>query len=97
MHFVIMSEDKPGSSSLRAENRPAHLDYLKAQDAMVLAAGPFLDEQDGSIGSLFIVEAASEAEARKFAENDPFAKVGLFASTRIRRWRWGIKAPAAKA
>ena len=24
---------------------------------------------------------------------DPYAKVGLFASTVIRRWRWGIKPP----
>ncbi len=94
MHYVIQTEDKPNAFDLRAAQRPAHLDYLKEQSAIVLAAGPFLDDEDRMIGSLFIVDVASKEEARRFAENDPFAKAGLFASTTIRRWRWGVGAPA---
>ena len=95
MHFVILCQDKPDGFDLRAEIRPAHLDYLKAQDAVLLAAGPFLDEQDRMIGSMLIVDVASEAEAEAFAAGDPFAKAGLFASTEVKRWRWGIKPPKA--
>jgi uncharacterized protein len=95
MHYVITCEDKPNAFDLRAAKRPAHLDYLKEQDAILLAAGPFLDEQDRMTGSLFIIDVASEVDARRFADNDPFAKAGLFASTRIRKWRWGLKAPKA--
>jgi uncharacterized protein YciI len=94
MHYVIQTQDKPNAFDLRAATRPAHLDYLKEQDAILLAAGPFLDDEDRMIGSLFIIDVPSEAEARAFAENDPFAKAGLFASTSIRKWRWGLKAPA---
>jgi uncharacterized protein YciI len=94
MHYVIQTEDKPNAFDLRAATRPAHLDYLKKQNAILLAAGPFLDDEDRMIGSLLIVDVASEAEARAFAENDPFAKAGLFSSTAIRKWRWSVGAPA---
>jgi uncharacterized protein YciI len=95
MHYIIICEDKPNGFDIRAEQRPAHIDYLKAQDAVVQAAGPFLDDQDRMIGSLLIVDVPSEAEARAFAAGDPFAKAGLFASTQIRKWRWGFKPPKA--
>jgi uncharacterized protein YciI len=93
MTFVILTKDKPEGFDLRHAERPAHLNYLKEQDAILLAAGPFLDDQDRMIGSMLIVDVATEAEARRFAENDPFAKAGLFVSTEIRKWRWGIKPP----
>ena len=93
MPYVITTKDRPNGFDLRAETRPAHLDYLKEQDAILLAAGPFLDEQDRSIGSLLIVDVPDEAAAKRFADGDPFAKVGLFASTEIKKWRWGIKPP----
>ena len=95
MQFVIQCEDIPNGLELRMATRPAHMDYLKAQDAHVLGAGPFLNDQDQMIGSLLIVDFPSEAEARVFAENDPYAKAGLFAATSVRRWRWGVKPPAA--
>jgi uncharacterized protein YciI len=95
MQFIIQCEDIPGGLDLRMATRPAHRDYLQAQDAHLLGAGPFLDDQDQMVGSLLIVDFPSEAEARTFAANDPYAKAGLFASTSIRRWRWGVKAPAA--
>ena len=95
MHFVILCQDKPDGFDLRAEIRPAHLDYLKSQDAVLLAAGPFLDDQERMIGSMLIVDVASEAEAKAFAAGDPFAKAGLFVATEVKRWRWGIKPPKA--
>jgi len=95
VQFVIQCEDIPNGLELRMATRPAHMDYLKSQDAHVLGAGPFLDEQDQMVGSLLIVDFPSEAEARTFAQNDPYAKAGLFASTSIRRWRWGVKPPAS--
>jgi uncharacterized protein YciI len=95
MQFVILCEDKPGSLELRLANRPAHLDYLKSQDAHLLGAGPFLDDKDSPIGSMLMVDFPTAAEARAFADNDPYAKAGLFGSVEVRRWRWGVKPPAA--
>jgi uncharacterized protein YciI len=95
MHFVILCQDIPNGFELRAAQRPAHLEYLKQQDAILMAAGPFLDDQDRMIGSMLIVDVADEAAATAFADNDPFAKAGLFAHREIRRWRWGVKPPKA--
>ena len=95
MQFVILCQDKPNSLEVRMANRPAHIDYLKEQSAHVLGAGPFLDGADQMNGSMLMVEFDSEADAKTFAANDPYAKAGLFASTEIRRWRWGFKAPMA--
>ena len=95
MQFVILCQDIPDGLDLRMATRPAHMDYLKTQDAHILGAGPFLDEQDRMVGSMLMVDFPSDAEAKLFAANDPYARAGLFASTEIRRWRWGIKPPAA--
>jgi uncharacterized protein len=61
----------------------------------VLGAGPLLDDKDQMIGSMLMVDFETEADARTFARNDPYALAGLFASAEFRRWRWGFKAPAA--
>ena len=47
------------------------------------------------IGSLFIVDVADEAAAKAFSDGDPFTKAGVFASTKVRKWRWGVKPPKA--
>ena len=95
MQFVILCQDKPDSLDLRMATRPAHVDYLKAQGPHVLGAGPFLDAADQMNGSMLMVEFDSEADAKAFAANDPYAVAGLFATTEIRRWRWGFKPPTA--
>jgi len=96
MQFVILCKDIPGGLDLRVATRQVHLDYLRdVGGANLLGAGPFLDEQDRPTGSMLIVDFPSEAEARTFAGNDPYAKAGLFAEVEIRRWRWGVKPPAA--
>ncbi|WP_448950020.1 YciI family protein [Labrys neptuniae] len=94
MLFVVQCEDIPNGLDLRLATRQAHLDYLKTQEAFIRAAGPFLDEQERMVGSMLVVDFPTEAEARTFAANDPYAKAGLFASTTIRRWRWSVKPPA---
>ncbi|MBB5753471.1 YciI family protein [Prosthecomicrobium pneumaticum] len=93
MHFVALCEDKPNGLSLRTEVRPVHLDYLKTVPIRI--AGPFLAE-DGEtmVGTLYVIEADSLAEAQKIVDEDPFTKAGLFSSVTVRPWRWGIGKPA---
>jgi len=95
MQFVILCQDKPDGLGLRMATRPAHMDYLKLHDAHILGAGPFLDAADRMCGSMLMVEFETQAQAEAFAAGDPYAQAGLFASTEIRRWRWGIKPPKA--
>ncbi len=94
MLFVLSCIDKPGHGAVRAENRPAHLDFLKANAARIKVAGPYLDDAGESmVGSLLIIEAADAAEARAFAEADPYARAGLFERVEIRPWKWVVGQP----
>ena len=88
MQFAILCLDKPNAASVRAANRPAHLEYLKGFTKNVVVAGPLLTEDGaGMIGSLLMMEFAGRAEAERFAENDPYRKAGLFQSVTITPWR----------
>ena len=96
MHFAIICNDKPDSLKLRMETRPAHVEHLKALGETLKVAGPFTTGDDAEMnGSLLIVEAASEEEAREIAERDPYYKAGLFADVQIRPWKWVIGNPEA--
>jgi len=88
MNFVLYCVDKAEHGHVRAENRPAHLDYLKANLAKIMLAGPMTSE-DGEkpIGSVIIIEAADRAEAEAFAAGDPYAKAGLFESVTIKPFK----------
>ncbi len=88
MQFAIVCLDKPDHGHLRAETRPAHIEYLNANLEHMLLAGPFLSE-DGErpVGSLLIMEYDDQGQAQAFAEGDPYAKAGLFESVTIRPFR----------
>jgi hypothetical protein len=85
MFVALIAKDKPGALAIRAENRPAHLDYLKSTD-FVAQAGPLLDADGGMAGSLIILDVADMAAAQAWANNDPYAKAGLFGSVDLIRW-----------
>jgi uncharacterized protein YciI len=80
-----MAHDKPNALPIRQENRPAHLDYLKSTD-LVAQAGPLLDADGGMIGSLIILDVPDMKAAQNWADNDPYAKAGLFASVSLIHW-----------
>ncbi|KIN78922.1 YciI family protein [Sulfitobacter mediterraneus] len=85
MLVALMAHDKPGALEIRKENRSAHLDYLKSTD-MVAQAGPLLDADGGMVGSLIILDVADMTEAQNWANNDPYAKAGLFQSVTLTHW-----------
>ncbi len=88
MPFVLTCFDKANAGVIRAENRPAHLDHVRRWGARVVTAGPLLAEDEKTpVGSLFILDVPSRAEAERFAAEDPYAKAGLFQSVTIRAWR----------
>lgn len=96
-NFILICRDKPNSLDLRMDTRPAHLDYFAAYGPRALLAGPMLDDNDKPNGSILIIEADDHAEAQKFAENDPYAKAGLFESTEIQPMKLAAGALAPKA
>ena len=88
MHFAIICIDKPDHGHVRAENREAHIAYLKAQGDRLVTAGPFLSD-DGSAmtGSLIVLDVADRDAAQAFADDDPYAQAGLFQFVEIRPWK----------
>lgn len=95
MWYVIVGTDKKNSLEGRLAARPAHVARLEAlRDAGRLKlAGPFpaIDAQDpgpaGFTGSLIVAEFASLAEARAWAEVDPYVLGGVYASVEVKPFR----------
>jgi uncharacterized protein YciI len=96
MLFALICTDKPGKLQVRADARPDHLAHLQGLNAekRLAFAGPFLDAEGKSNGSMVVVEAPDMEAARVLADADPYAKAGLFANVEIRQWNWGINNPA---
>ena len=86
MRVALICIDKPGHLHIRQENRPAHLEHINTS-GVVEMAGPFLSETGEMVGSLVILNVEDLAAARKWADNDPYAKAGLFQSVDIREWK----------
>ena len=86
MRFALMTKDKPGALQTRLDNREAHLAYI-AETGVVEMAGPVLDDAGQMCGSLIVLEVADMSAAQAWADNDPYAKAGLFADVTLRAWK----------
>lgn len=86
--FVVHCKDKPDALQVRLENRAAHLDYLNANMAHVVAAGPVqTDDRTKMVGSVLILDFPDRAALDAFLAGDPYAKAGLFESVTILPWK----------
>ena len=85
MLIALLAHDKPGALQIRKDNRAAHLDYINAT-GVVQQAGPLLDDAGKMKGSLVILDVADMNAARDWADNDPYAKAGLFESVTLTHW-----------
>ncbi|WP_171134821.1 YciI family protein [Ruegeria sp. HKCCD7221] len=85
MLIALIARDKDGALQTRLDNRAAHLGYIE-ETGVVAQAGPLLDG-DAMIGSLIILEVEDMAVAQAWADNDPYAKAGLFQSVDLIAWK----------
>jgi uncharacterized protein YciI len=96
MLWAISCTDKPNTAASRAAKLQPHRDYLQSQKGILVLAGATQnDAGTEAIGSLFIVNANSRAEAKAFSDGDPFTQAGVFATITITRMRKGQWNPAA--
>ena len=95
MIYAIICKDKPGSLETRKETRPEHLAWLSELNAQgsLKFAGPFLDDDGNSLGSLVAIEAEDRAQAEAIAANDPYAIAGLFQTVEVHPWNWVLNNP----
>ena len=95
MLYAIMAEDTPNSLDKRLNARPLHLARLTElqNQGRLLLAGPFpaVDSVDpgpaGFSGSLIVAEFANLADAKNWAETDPFVSAGVYASVVVKPFR----------
>lgn len=85
MLIALMAYDKDGALALRKANRDAHVAYLKSTGAVV-QAGPFLDDAGDMCGSLIILDLPDMGAAQAWADDDPYAKAGLFRDVTLMQW-----------
>jgi uncharacterized protein len=86
MLIALIARDRPGALQTRKNNRDAHLAYIAAS-GVVSQAGPLLDETGEMAGSLVILDVADMAAAQGWANNDPYARAGLFANVELIQWK----------
>ncbi|WP_169569464.1 YciI family protein [Sneathiella limimaris] len=88
MLFIAYCIDKKDHLQVRMDNRPAHLEFLKAKGDELKAAGPTTTEDgSGMTGSLLIFEAESLEAAQEWAAQDPYGKAGLFERVDVKPWK----------
>jgi uncharacterized protein YciI len=85
MLVALMAKDKSGALQTRLDNREAHLAHIKAS-GIVAMAGPLLDADGGMCGSLIVLNVDDMAQAKTFADDDPYAKAGLFETVTFDTW-----------
>jgi hypothetical protein len=86
MLYAIIAEDKPNSLIGRRATRPEHLQRLQLlrDDGRLILAGPHpaVDSADpgeaGFSGSLVVAEFDSLADARSWADADPYIAAGVY-------------------
>ena len=95
MLYLIVGEDTPNSLEKRLSVRPEHvarLQALQAEGRLVLA-GPFpaVDSLDpgpaGFTGSAIVAEFASLADAKSWAEADPYVAAGVYGNVVVRPFK----------
>lgn len=95
MWYAITGTDKKNSLDARLAARPAHVARLQLlrDTGRLKLAGPFpaIDAEDpgpaGFTGSLIVAEFATLAEARAWADADPYVAAGVYASVDVRPFR----------
>ena len=92
MLYSIVGIDVENSLQARLAARPQHVDRLKAlvdQGRLILAGpNPAIDSSDpgnaGFTGSIIIAEFDSLADARDWADQDPYLLTGVYASVEVK-------------
>ena len=81
--FAIHALDGPDGAEKRSEHLTEHLAHIAAQIDRYLVAGPLKNAAGATIGSLLVVEASEEDDARAFLAQDPYAAAQLWNSIHI--------------
>lgn len=96
--FAVWCTDGLRSAALRKLHLEGHLTYVERHHDRYLVAGPLRRDGESLLaGSLLIIVADSESEARAFLDGDPYISEGVFDDMIFRkmtpaagRWMGGV-------
>ena len=87
MRFIVLFEDSVSTApEIRKMHMSAHLDFLEANAASLIAAGPLSQPTGEPAGGLWFVQAGNEGEVERLIRQDPFWPTGLRKSFTILKW-----------
>ncbi len=81
--YAIITTDRSDAGSLRMDLLEMHIAHVERHLDRLSVAGPLRDEEGEFAGSLLIVKAEDEADARAFLEMDPYFKADLWNQIQI--------------
>jgi len=95
MLYAIISQDVENSLPLRKQARPAHIERLNTlrDEGRLILAGPHpaIDSDEpgeaGFSGSLVVAEFNSLADAKEWADTDPYVEAGVYADVVIKPFK----------
>ncbi len=95
MWYAIMSQDVENSLELRASARQVHVARLQAlvNEGRLLTAGPHpaIDADNpgpaGFTGSLVVADFSSLADAKAWADADPYTEAGVYEKVVVKPFR----------
>ena len=95
MLYAIMGVDRENSLDDRLAVRPEHLERIQAlqSEGRLIVAGPHpaIDSEDpgpaGFSGSLIVAEFDSLEAAQSWANDDPYARTGVFSSVLVKPFK----------
>jgi hypothetical protein len=82
--YAIITTDKPGATVTRMAKLKEHLAHVEASIDQFAIAGPLRDEDGNFTGSLLVVKAESEAQARAMLAQDPYFQADIWSSIEVR-------------
>ena len=87
MLFIARFNNNPERVGLLSQYYPAHVEWLRKHESVILVPGALRTEPDGApIGGLWIVRADSKSEVEALFRTDPFWVRGLRQSYEILHW-----------
>jgi hypothetical protein len=85
--FLVTCHDAPASSGPREQHMREHLAHIERNLGRYVVAGPAIDADGRIDGSILVIDAADEADARALIESDPYWLHGAWSRVDIRGFR----------
>ena len=83
--YIVEGRDGPGTAHLRIDHLEGHLTHIERHWERYIVAGPVRPAPDADItGSVLMVTAEDEADARALCDQDPYFTCGLFEEVTVK-------------